>query len=76
MKQNINRTPLILLIDNDTGNGSSLEIRLLSENYEVNHVHSFDEATASIKSMRPELILLENPLSEVDSTLFLQSLRL
>jgi len=60
------RTPRILVVDDDPGLLRLLTIRLRSEKYEVEPVESAAKALAAIAQMRPDLVITDLRMAEMD----------
>ncbi len=59
-------TPLVLIVDDETHNRALLDIILSSEGYELITAASGEEALAVIEQRRPDIILLDIMMPELN----------
>ena len=69
------RTPRILVVDDDPGLLRLLTIRLRSEKYEVEPVDSAAKALAAISRVRPDLVITDLRMAEMDGIGLLKELQ-
>jgi two-component system response regulator GlrR len=69
------RTPRILVVDDDPGLLRLLTIRLRSEKYEVEPVESAAKALATIAQSRPDLVITDLRMAEMDGIGLLKELQ-
>ena len=69
------RTPRILVVDDDPGLLRLLTIRLRSEKYEVEPVDSAAKALAAITRVRPDLVITDLRMAEMDGIGLLKELQ-
>jgi two-component system, NtrC family, response regulator GlrR len=69
------RTPRILVVDDDPGLLRLLTIRLRSQKYEVEPVASAAEALAAVARFRPDLVITDLRMAQMDGIALLRELQ-
>ena len=75
MSRHGRRTPKILVVDDDPGLLRLLTIRLRAQKYEVEPAESAAKALAAIAKFRPDLVITDLRMAEMDGIALLRELR-